>query len=143
MTIALLSVFLIPAISIPFVYLVGKKSAKWAAIFVALISLVNILLVSTTIPTILNSVSHRYVESYNWFSTGSISVSFTLFTDGISASIALVSLALILVAAIFSINYMSGKKHQPSTTRSSQCSLLAWSESSLHPTSSSFISAGS
>ncbi|MGO8807077.1 MAG: complex I subunit 4 family protein [Candidatus Bathyarchaeia archaeon] len=111
MTIALLSVFLIPAISIPFVYLVGKKSAKWAAIFVALISLVNILLVSTTIPTILNSVSHRYVESYNWFSTGSISVSFTLFTDGISASIALVSLALILVAAIFSINYMSGKKH--------------------------------
>ena len=111
MSFALLSVFLIPAISIPFVYLVGKKSAKWAAIFVALIALVNILLVLSTVPTILNSTSHQYIESYTWFTTGSISISFTLFTDGISASIALVSLALILVAAMFSINYMAGKKH--------------------------------
>ena len=36
MTYALLSVFLIPTLSIPFVYLVGKKSAKAAAIFVSL-----------------------------------------------------------------------------------------------------------
>ena len=111
MSFALLSVFLIPAVSIPFVYLVGKKSPKWAAIFVALIALVNILLVLSTVPTILNSSLHRYVESYTWFTTGSISIKFTLFTDGISASIALVSLALILVAALFSINYMAGKKH--------------------------------
>src|SRR5208337_4974004 len=111
MSFALLSVFLIPAVSIPFVYLVGKKSPKWAAIFVALVALVNILLVLSTVPTILNSSLHRYVESYTWFTTGSISIKFTLFTDGISASIALVSLALILVAALFSINYMAGKKH--------------------------------
>ena len=107
----LLSVFLIPAVSIPFVYLVGKKSAKWAAIFVALIAMVNILLVLSTVPTVLNNASHQYTESYTWFATGSTSVSFTMFTDGISASIALVSLALILVAALFSINYMTGKKH--------------------------------
>ncbi len=107
----LLSVFLIPAISIPFVYLVGKKSPKWAAIFVALIALVNIGLVLSTVPTVLNSTLHRYVEPYTWFTTGSTTVKFTLFTDGISASIALVSLALILVAALFSINYMAGKKH--------------------------------
>ncbi len=107
----LLSVFLIPAISIPFVYFVGKKSEKWAAIFVALIALVNMLLVLSTVPSILNSSLHRYVEPYTWFTTGSTTVKFTLFTDGISASIALVSLSLILVAALFSINYMAGKKH--------------------------------
>lgn len=105
----LLSVFAIPAFSIPFVYLVGRKSAKWAGIFVALIAFVNILLVSATIPTILNSASHRYIETYTWLTTPNIS--FTLFTDGISASIALVSLVLVLVAALFSINYMAGKKH--------------------------------
>jgi NADH-quinone oxidoreductase subunit M len=107
----LLSVFLIPAISIPFVYLVGKKSEKWAAIYVALIALVNILLVLSTVPSILNSSLHRYVEPYTWFTTGSTTVKFSLFTDGISASIAIVSLSLILVAALFSINYMAGKKH--------------------------------
>lgn len=107
----LLSVFLIPAISIPFVYLVGKKSQKYAAIFVALISLVNILLVLSTVPTILNSSIHRYVENYTWIS--SPQVSFTLFTDGISASIALVSLVLILVASLYSVNYMSNKKNLP------------------------------
>jgi NADH-quinone oxidoreductase subunit M len=109
----LLSVFLIPAISIPFVYLVGKKSAKMAAIFVALIALVNMLLVLSTVPTILNSSIHQYNESYTWFTTGTTTVKFTLFTDGISASIAIVSIALILVAALFSINYMAGKKHLP------------------------------
>lgn len=107
----LLSVFLIPAICVPFVYLVGKKNAKWAAIFVALIAFVNILLVLATVPTVLNSTTHQYIESYTWFATGSIAIKFTLFTDGISASIALVSLALMLVAALFSINYMDGKKH--------------------------------
>ncbi len=38
MSFALLSVFIIPTISVPFVYLVGKKSPKAAAIFVALIA---------------------------------------------------------------------------------------------------------
>jgi NADH-quinone oxidoreductase subunit M len=109
MTLALLAVFVIPAVSIPFVYLVGKKSAKWAAIFVALIALVNILLVLSTVPTILNSQNHRYVETYTWITSPNIS--FSLFTDGISASIAIVSLALMAVAALFSINYMAGKKH--------------------------------
>ena len=42
----LLSVFLVPTISVPFVYLVGKKSPKYAAVFVALIALVNIALVA-------------------------------------------------------------------------------------------------
>ena len=95
---ALLLVFALPAVAIPFVYFTAKKSAKLAAVFVALIALVNIALVATTIPTVLNSVANRYVECYSWIPTLN-SASFTLFTDGISASIAIVSLILIAVAA--------------------------------------------
>jgi NADH-quinone oxidoreductase subunit M len=111
MTFALLAVFAIPTLSIPFVYLAGKKSPKAAALFVALIALVNIALLLTTVPTILNSPTHQYTEPYTWISV--IKTSFSLFADGISVSIALVSLALILVAALFSITYMAGKKHLP------------------------------
>ena len=42
-----------------------------------------------------------------------INTQFTLFTDGISVSIALISLVLIFVASIYSINYMAGKKNLP------------------------------
>jgi NADH-quinone oxidoreductase subunit M len=111
MTFALLAVFAIPTLSIPLVYLAGKKSPKAAAIFVALIALINIALLLTTVPTILNRSTHQYTESYTWISV--IKTSFTLFADGISVSIALVSLILILVAALFSITYMAGKKHLP------------------------------
>jgi NADH-quinone oxidoreductase subunit M len=111
MTFALLAVFAIPTLSIPFVYLTGKKSPKAAAIFVALIALVNIALLLTTVPTVLNSSTHQYVEPYTWITV--IHTSFTLFTDGISVSIALIGLVLILVAALFSITYMAGKKNLP------------------------------
>jgi NADH-quinone oxidoreductase subunit M len=106
----LLSVFAIPAISIPFVYIVGRKSEKAAAMFVALIALVSIGLVASTIPSILNSGSYK--ESYTWIPT-IINTNFDLFLDGISVSIALISLALILAAAVFSVNYMHGKKNLP------------------------------
>ena len=114
---ALLLVFLIPALSIPFVYLAGKKSIKAAAAFVAIIALVNIALVASTIPSVLNSASHQYFESYSWISTAltgdTAFAQFTLFVDGISVSVALISLVLIFVASIFSINYMAGKKNLP------------------------------
>lgn len=111
MTFALLAVFAIPTLSIPLVYLTGKKSPKAAAIFVALIALVNMALLLTTVPTVLNSSTHRYVETYTWITV--IHTSFTLFTDGISVSIALIALVLMLVAALFSITYMAGKKNLP------------------------------
>ncbi|HYA78453.1 MAG TPA: NADH-quinone oxidoreductase subunit M [Verrucomicrobiae bacterium] len=111
MTFALLAVFAIPTLSIPFVYLTGKKSPKAAAIFVALIALVNIALLLTTVPTILNSSSHQYIEPYTWITV--IHTSFTLFTDGISISVALIALVLMFVAALFSITYMAGKKNLP------------------------------
>ena len=111
MSFALLSVFVIPTLSVPFVYLVGKKSPKAAAIFVALIALVNLALILTTVPAVLNNSDHRYVETYQWIQI--ISANFTLFVDGISFSIAIISLVLIFAAAIFSINYMEGKKNLP------------------------------
>ena len=109
----LLAVFAIPSISIPFVYLAGKKSPKAAAFFVALIALINIFLVLSTVPTILDSAKHVYTESYTWIPTLN-NTSFSLFLDGISASVALISLVLIFVAALFSVNYMAGKKNLPS-----------------------------
>lgn len=108
---ALLSVFILPTLSVPFVYLVGKKSVKAAALFVALIAIINIALVTTTIPTVLNNANHRYTESYDWIPI--LNAKFTLFVDGISVSIAIISLALVFAAALFSINYMEGKKNLP------------------------------
>jgi NADH-quinone oxidoreductase subunit M len=109
MLFALLAVFAIPILCMPLVYLTGKKSAKAAAIFVALIALVNIALLLTTVPAVLNSSSHQYIENYVWISV--LKTQFTLFADGISVSVGLISLALIVAAALFSINYMAGKKH--------------------------------
>jgi NADH-quinone oxidoreductase subunit M len=106
---ALLLVFLLPTLGVLLVYLAGKKSPKAAAIIVALIALANIALVLTTVPTILNSADHRYIESYYWIPI--LKSEFTLFADGISAPMAIITSILILAAALFSINYMEGKKN--------------------------------
>jgi len=108
---SLLLVFVLPTVSVPFVYFAGKKSPKLAALIVALIALINIGLVLSTVPIILDSSSHRYIEEYNWIPV--LNSKFTLFVDGISASIAVTSLILILAAALFSVNYMEGKKNLP------------------------------
>jgi NADH-quinone oxidoreductase subunit M len=109
MSFTLLAVFALPAISIPFVYFTGKKSNKAAALFVALIALATLALLLTTAPAVLNNSNHRYVESYAWIPI--LNSSFSLFVDGMSLSIAIISVVLILAAAIFSINYMEGKKN--------------------------------
>jgi NADH-quinone oxidoreductase subunit M len=106
---ALLLVLLLPTLGVPLVYLVGRKSPKAAAIVVALIAIANMALVLTTVPTVLNSSEHNYVESYNWIPI--LNSQFTLFVDGISASIAIITLILILAVALFSINYMHEKKN--------------------------------
>src|SRR3972149_3382863 len=111
MQFALLLVFLLPTLGVPIVYLAAKKSPKAAAIIVALIALANIGLVLSTVPDVLSLPNNRYSEEYAWIP--GLKVSFSLFTDGISASIAVVSLILIFAAAIFSINYMEGKKNLP------------------------------
>jgi proton-translocating NADH-quinone oxidoreductase chain M len=104
-------VFLLPIIGVPFIYYAAKKSSKLAGSIIAGTALVNILLVLSTLPTVFTDPAHTYIEGYTW--VPQINSEFTLFTDGVSASIAIVSLILILAAAIFSINYMEGKKNLP------------------------------
>lgn len=105
----LLLTLLLPTLAVPVVYLTGKKSVKAAAILVALIALADIALLSTTVPIILDpATEHKYVESYYWIPV--LGSSFALFVDGISLSMAIITLILILTAALFSVNYMQEKK---------------------------------
>jgi len=105
----LLLALTLPTLAVPVVYLMGKKSAKAAAVLLALIALADIALLSTTVPIVLDpATEHRYVESYYWIPV--LGSSFTLFVDGISLSMAIITLILILTAALFSVNYMEEKK---------------------------------
>jgi NADH-quinone oxidoreductase subunit M len=111
MAYTLLLVFLLPTLGVPFVYLAGKKSSRAAAFLVALIAVANMALLLTTVPTILNSPTHEYVEPYAWIKI--LESEFTLFVDGISVSLAIITTVLVIAAAIFSVNYMEGKKNLP------------------------------
>ena len=104
----LLLTLMLPTLAVPFVYLTGRKSPKAAAVLIALIALADILLLSTIIPTILGGAQHKYVESYQWIPV--LNSSLTLFVDGVSLSLAIVTLVLILTAALFSVNYMQERK---------------------------------
>jgi len=105
----LLIALLLPALAIPIVYGVGKKSAKTAALILALISIVSLSLLLTLIPTVLNE--GQYIESYYWIP--SLGSDFTLFVDGISLSLAIVTLILVAAATVYSINYMEEKNSLP------------------------------
>ncbi|MCS7096206.1 MAG: NADH-quinone oxidoreductase subunit M [Candidatus Bathyarchaeota archaeon] len=104
----LLSTLLLPALTIPLVYILGKKSPKAAAALIAMMCICDAALLSTTVPVIINGKGHIYVESYQW--VPALRSSFTLFIDGISFLMAIVTLILMLAAAIFSIDYMHEKK---------------------------------
>lgn len=109
MAYTLLATLLIPAFGFPFVYLAGKKSAKAAAIIVALLTIVDLALILTTVPAVLNGPNNRYVEVYAWL-PAVLNSSFSLFVDGISLSMVIMTLVIILAAVVFSINYMEGKR---------------------------------
>ncbi|PVX24774.1 MAG: hypothetical protein CW716_09385 [Candidatus Bathyarchaeum sp.] len=93
----------------PVVYTVGKKSAKTAALILTLIALASLSLLLTLLPTVLNE--GQYVESYYWIP--SLGSAFTLFVDGISLSLAIVTLILVAACTVYSINYMEHKTSLP------------------------------
>jgi proton-translocating NADH-quinone oxidoreductase chain M len=100
----------LPALAFPIVYLVGRKSVRTAAVLVALVAIVDIALLSLTVSAVMNpATGNRYIESYDWIPV--LGSSFTLFVDGVSLSMAIITLILILTAALYSINYMQGKKN--------------------------------
>jgi NADH-quinone oxidoreductase subunit M len=105
----LLIALMLPALAIPVVYCVGKKSAKTAALLLTLISLVSLSILLTLIPTVLNE--GQYVESYYWIPT--LGSAFTLFVDGISLSLAIATLILVAACTVYSINYMEKKSSLP------------------------------
>jgi NADH-quinone oxidoreductase subunit M len=105
----LLTVLLLPAVAVPFIYLAGKKSAKAAAILLSLVAVATLGLILTTVPTILSEGSAT--ESYAWIPM--LNSQFTLSADGISISMAIITMILMLTAALYSINYMAGKKNLP------------------------------
>ena len=109
MTYLLLSVLILPIIAIPFIYLAGRKSAKAAALLLSLIALFSLALILTTVPEILNKGSVS--ESYAWIPV--LNSRFTLTADGISLSMAIVTMVLMLAVSLYSINYMEGKKNLP------------------------------
>jgi NADH-quinone oxidoreductase subunit M len=105
----LLLALLLPTLAVPVVYVTGRKSSKAAAILVAVIALADVVLLSTIVPIILDpATGHKYVESYYWIPI--LNSSFTLFVDGISLSMAIITLILIFTTALFSVSYMQGKK---------------------------------
>ncbi|HTY74970.1 MAG TPA: NADH-quinone oxidoreductase subunit M [Candidatus Nanoarchaeia archaeon] len=107
----LLTVLLVPLVAVPFVYLAGRKSAKYAAILLALVAAADLGLILTTVSSILNNSGNVYSESYPWISV--LNSQFTLSVDGIGISMAIVTMVLMLTAALYSINYMEGKKNLP------------------------------
>lgn len=105
----LLIALMLPALAIPVVYGIGRKSAKAAAFILTLISLVSLALLLTLVPTVLNE--GQYIESYYWIPT--LGSSFTLFIDGISLSLAIATLILVAATIVYSINYMEEKSSLP------------------------------
>ena len=105
----LLASILIPALAFPFVYFAGKKSAKLAALAITIITIVNLALILTTVPAVLNGPNNRYEEPIGFVPLFNSSLSF--FVDGISLSMVILTLTITLAAVLFSINYMQGKKN--------------------------------
>jgi len=105
----LLIALMLPALAIPIVYGVGKKSAKVAALSLTLISLISLALLLSLVPTVLSE--GQYVESYYWIPT--LGSAFTLFVDGVSLSLAIATLILVAASTLYSINYMEEKSSLP------------------------------
>ena len=97
----LLFTLLLPLISLPFIYLLGRKP-KAAALIVTVSSILDLAFLAMTAPTVLSE--GKYVESYRWIPM--LGSPLTLFVDGISLSMAVITLLLIISATVFSMSYM-------------------------------------
>ena len=103
---SLLLALLLPALSAPAAYVLGRKSAKTAANVVLLFSVLDLFFLLTTIPDVLSG--GRYTESYYWMPM--LGSPLTLFVDGISLCMAAITLLLIISSILFSVDYMEDRK---------------------------------
>ncbi|MBS7659716.1 MAG: NADH-quinone oxidoreductase subunit M [Candidatus Bathyarchaeia archaeon] len=104
----LLLALLLPVLSTPFIFILGKRSYKLAALLLVLVCLADLALFLSVSPTIISGVSNKYVESYLWIPV--LHSSLTLFMDGVSLSMAVITLTLVMAATVFSIDYMHAKE---------------------------------
>ena len=102
----LLLAFLLPLLSIPFIFLIDRKSKRKPAAIVAIFSILDLILLLYITPEVL--FQGKYVESYYWMPM--LGVPLTLFVDGISLSLAVITLLLIISSIIFSSDYMEKSK---------------------------------
>jgi len=98
----LLIAFLLPLLSIPFVYLSRKESKRRPAGIIVIFSILDLILLLSIVPEILSEGKH--VESYYWMPM--LGAPLTLFADGVSLSLAVVTLLLIISSILFASDYM-------------------------------------
>lgn len=101
----LLLTFLLPVAFLPLIYFAGKRPLG-PAIAVIIPCILNLILLAATIPKVLSE--GRYIETYQWIPA--LSMPLTLFVDGISLSMAIITLILVISAAIFSAGYLEKEK---------------------------------
>lgn len=105
----LLWTVVLPAFAAPFIYLLGRKSQKLAATALVVSSVLAMGALATTVPVVMSQ--GRYVEPYSWIPM--LGSTFSLFVDGVSLSLAMVTLILVVCAALFSVDYMQDRKSLP------------------------------
>lgn len=106
MNYALGYIILITSISIPAIYLAGRKSAKGAAAILLLTCLANLSLLYTTVGEVVSF--GRHIEAYAWIPV--LGTTFTLFVDGIGVSMVMMTLLLLMMVTVFSLGYMKDEK---------------------------------
>ena len=108
--IILLPILVLFALAIPIAYLVERMYNSAGAIVLFTVTTISLIAILSTIPLILGTPgTYRYSEVYNWIPA--INASFSLFVDGISLSIVIISLILIGSVSLYSYNYMKDRKN--------------------------------
>jgi len=102
----LLLAFLLPLLSIPFIFLVGRESKRKPAAIIVIFSILDLILLLGIVPEVLSK--GKYMESYYWMPM--LGAPLTLFADGVSVSLAVVTLLLIISSIIFASDYMEDSK---------------------------------
>jgi NADH-quinone oxidoreductase subunit M len=98
----LLVAFLLPLLSVPFTYLFGGDSKKRPAAVLVAFFMIDLILILGLVPEVLSE--GKYIESYYWMPM--LGAPLTLFVDGISLSLAAVTLLLISMSVLFASDYM-------------------------------------
>jgi len=102
----LLLIFLLPLFSIPFIFLVGRESKRKPGAIIVMFSVLDLILLLSIVPEVLSK--GKYMESYYWMPM--LGAPLTLFADGVSLSLAAITLLLIISSVIFALDYMEDSK---------------------------------